>query len=131
MGAKRVNPRKPKGTPAGGQFAPVDHADDAVDLPAVSLPKRDFAIAMLAVDAETLDRHFTPQQVLDNAPRIYEYMNECGQEADSVSREALFDYAADALGVDYDVLYNKWISGAKPIGLSNRVALTATERQNL
>lgn len=115
MGAKRVNPRKPKGTPAGGQFAPADHADDAVDLPAVSLPKRDFAIAMLDRDDESFAKHYTPQQILDNAPRIYEYMNECGDDADSVSREALFAYAAEELGVDYEVLYDKWMSGVKPI----------------
>ena len=131
MGAKRVNPRQPKGLPVGGQFASLDRVEAEADLPNVPQTKRDFAIAMLAVDAETLDRHFTPQQVFDNAHRIYEYMNECGQAADSVSRESLFSYAADELGVDYDVLYDKWMSGVTPIGLANRVALTATERQNL
>lgn len=32
MGAKRVNPRQPKGIPAGGQFAEKQHGDDTVTL---------------------------------------------------------------------------------------------------
>jgi hypothetical protein len=53
-----------------------------------------------------------PQEVVDNAHRAYDWLRERGMAPDSVLREAAFTKAADALGIDYDVLYDAWMSGA-------------------
>lgn len=50
-----------------------------------------------------------PRQVLANAHRAYDWLRECGMAPDSVLREAAFSKAADALKIDYDVLYDAWL----------------------
>lgn len=56
-----------------------------------------------------------PQAVLANAHRMYDWMREQGIGADSYLRELAFTKASDALGVDYDVLYDAWLN-EKPEG---------------
>lgn len=51
----------------------------------------------------------SPTEVLRNAHRIYAFMEAGGLPADSYTRELAFEKAADALGVDYDALYNAWL----------------------
>lgn len=51
-----------------------------------------------------------PADVKANAHRIYEYMAESGLPADSFTRELAFEKAAEALGIDYEVLYLAWIN---------------------
>ena len=107
--------RQPAGTPIGGQFASHDRADADLtlsnEIATGPQPAREFAIEMLGTDGATFDAHFTPQQIFDQTPRIYDYLNECGQDADSVSREALFSYAAEQLNLPYETLYDRWMSG--------------------
>lgn len=50
-----------------------------------------------------------PQAVLDNAHRMYDWMTEQGIEQDSFLRELAFTKASEALGLDYDVLYQSWL----------------------
>jgi len=52
----------------------------------------------------------TPEDVLGNAHRIYDFMRESGVPVDSYTRELAFEKAADALGIDYDVLYDAWLN---------------------
>lgn len=51
-----------------------------------------------------------PKAVLANAHRIYDWMTEQGVDQDSFLRELAFSKAAEALGIDYDVLYNAWLN---------------------
>lgn len=51
-----------------------------------------------------------PADVLRNAHRIYDFMAECGIATDSVPRELAFEKAAEDLGIDYNVLYDAWLS---------------------
>lgn len=53
----------------------------------------------------------TPQEVLDNAGKIYGFMSTLfNQNAlDSVLREWAFQWASDELDQDYDIIYNKWL----------------------
>ena len=55
-----------------------------------------------------------PQAVKDNAHRFYDYLTEQGLGPDSYTRELAFQKAADALGLDYDVLYDAWLD-EKPL----------------
>jgi hypothetical protein len=50
-----------------------------------------------------------PTAVLANAHRIYDFMAEGGISADSFTRELAFTKASEALGIDYDVLYDAWL----------------------
>ena len=50
-----------------------------------------------------------PAEVLANAHRAYAWLEEREIAPDSVIREACFTKASDALGIDYDVLYNAWL----------------------
>lgn len=61
---------------------------------------------------DALTQVTTPQLVLDNAHRIYEYMGEIfNQRADdSLLREWAFQYATENLNIDYDIIYDKWVS---------------------
>jgi hypothetical protein len=52
--------------------------------------------------------------VLNNAHRFYDFMTETGQPPDSYTRELAFTKAAEALDIDYDVLYDAWLN-EKPI----------------
>lgn len=51
-----------------------------------------------------------PQDVHANAHRMYEWMAEQGIDRDSFLRELAFTKAAEALGIDYDVLYQSWMN---------------------
>jgi len=79
-------------------------ADNVPDL-------RNDAIETVGVSGEVFDQHFTPSKIRENAGRIYVYLNEGGSDADSDSRQALFHYAADSLGVEYNELHQKWKEG--------------------
>lgn len=50
-----------------------------------------------------------PQTVLVNAHRFYDFMAEQGFPAESFLRELAFTKASEALGLDYDVLYQSWL----------------------
>lgn len=50
-----------------------------------------------------------PLEVVRNAHRFYDFLRENGLHADSYTRELAFTKAADALGIDYDVLYDAWL----------------------
>jgi hypothetical protein len=50
-----------------------------------------------------------PSDVVKNAHRIYEFIEEGGLPADSYTRELAFEKASDALGIPYDVLYDAWL----------------------
>lgn len=50
-----------------------------------------------------------PAAVRDNAHRFYDYMHECGLPAESFIRELAFTKASEALGIEYDVLYDAWL----------------------
>lgn len=50
-----------------------------------------------------------PAAVAANAHRFYDYLRDCGLAADSYTREMAFEKTADALGIDYDCLYNAWL----------------------
>jgi hypothetical protein len=54
-------------------------------------------------------RQLTPGAIADNAGRIYDWMREVGLAPDSATREALFAFAAEKFGVDYDVFYDAWL----------------------
>lgn len=94
--------------------AAADGRAGASIAPTAIAPKttRDFAIEMLDVSPEVFDEHFTPEKIRDHAGHIYEYMVEHGTDQDSVSREALFEYAAERLNIDYEVLYSRWLTGS-------------------
>ena len=51
-----------------------------------------------------------PKTVVANAHRFYDFMSEQGVDADSFLRELAFAKAADALAIDYDVLYDSWLA---------------------
>jgi hypothetical protein len=51
-----------------------------------------------------------PKDVLANAHRMYEFMADTGQPAESFIRELAFTKASDALGIDYDVFYEAWLN---------------------
>jgi hypothetical protein len=56
--------------------------------------------------------HLTqPADILKWAPEIYAYLSGLFREncSDSVLREWAFQWAADKMGVDYDVLYKAWL----------------------
>lgn len=50
-----------------------------------------------------------PKDVVTNAHRMYDWMREQGVDVDSYLRELAFTKAADALGLDYETLYNAWL----------------------
>lgn len=52
-----------------------------------------------------------PEDVLRNAHRFYSFMSDQGIPSDSFTRELAFCKASQALGVDYDVLYDAWLNG--------------------
>lgn len=41
--------------------------------------------------------------------KIYEYIELLGGNPDSVSRDALFNYASESLGVPYETLHDSWL----------------------
>jgi hypothetical protein len=47
-----------------------------------------------------------PKDVVANAHRIYDFMRDAGLPVDSFTRELAFTKASDALGIDYNVLYD-------------------------
>lgn len=51
-----------------------------------------------------------PAEVLANAHRAYDWLLDNGLDQDSFLRELAFTKAADALGIDYDVLYDAWLN---------------------
>lgn len=53
----------------------------------------------------------TPQNILNHANTIYEYMTEIFNERcmDSVLREWAFQWSSEKLNINYDVIYNKWL----------------------
>lgn len=51
-----------------------------------------------------------PADVLANAHRFYDFMHDCGLPAESFLRELAFTKASDALGMDYEVFYQAWMS---------------------
>lgn len=51
----------------------------------------------------------SPTDVRDNAHRMYEFMRETGQGAESFIRELAFQKAATALGISYETLYDAWL----------------------
>lgn len=59
--------------------------------------------------AESLAERATPQAIAENTGRIYDWMGEIGLPAESDTREALFAFAAAALGLDYDDFYYAWL----------------------
>jgi hypothetical protein len=49
--------------------------------------------------------------VMNNPAKVYEIIKDCGGEADTVSREAIFSYIADEfLNGDYDKIYEAWLA---------------------
>jgi len=52
----------------------------------------------------------TPKDVLLNAHRAYEFLDEIGAVSDSIARESIFAWAAQKLGVDYEKFYSAWIN---------------------
>jgi len=89
--------------------------------------RRDHALNMVEVAEGEFDKIFTPANVLTNAGRIYEFIEENGGESDSAAREALFTYAHEQLGVDYGVLYDKWMAGTKPEAVDSTLRDNAIE----
>ena len=77
---------------------------------------RDWAIEMMQIDPKEFDEHFLPEKIHDQAGRIYSYLREHGCEPDSVSREALFAYAAEALGIDYGEFDDRFMRRTQPSG---------------
>lgn len=77
-------------------------------------------VARLAVrEGETLTteqaaERVKPEAVAANTGRIYEWLAEQGLESDSVAREAVFEYAAVALEMSYEVFYEAWLA-EKPV----------------
>ena len=67
-------------------------------------------IKLVGVSKTVFETIFTPQNILDNAERIYNFIVENGGTDDSVTREALFTYASDELDMDYYVFYYKWLN---------------------
>ena len=54
-----------------------------------------------------------PLDVLHNAHRMYDFMQDTGMSPDSYTRELAFQKAAAAFhdkGITYDVLYDAWLS---------------------
>lgn len=60
----------------------------------------------------------SPTAVRDNAHRMYEFMAETGQPAESFIRELAFSKASEALGLPYDAFYEAWL-GETPIGATS------------
>lgn len=85
------------------------------------------AIQMLEISEGMFDRRFTPEKILENADRIYQYISANGGESDSVSRESLFTFASAKLGIDYMVLYNKWLRVDSPYSVSDWVPLDSAD----
>lgn len=54
----------------------------------------------------------TPQDILDNANIIYTYLSRIFNEncMDSVLREWAFQWSTEQLNINYDVIYDKWLS---------------------
>ena len=50
-----------------------------------------------------------PEVIAAEAYRFYPFMREQGIDTDSFLRELAFTKAAEALGLDYDVLYDSWL----------------------
>lgn len=46
-------------------------------------------------------------RVLDHYKDVYEYL---GEDIDSIIRERVFIKLAEIMGVDYDYIYNQWLS---------------------
>ncbi len=61
-----------------------------------------------------LQQKTTPEDIVKWSPEIYAYLSGLFREncQDSVLREWAFQWASDELGIDYDVIYKKWL-GAK------------------
>lgn len=68
-------------------------------------------------------RRLTPGAIADNTGRIYDWMDEQGLPPESTTREALFAYAAEAFGVDYDVFYDAWLE-ERPANVRKEVTTT-------
>lgn len=63
-----------------------------------------------------------PADVLANAHRFYDFMEDADIPADSYIRELAFCKVAQDLGVDYEVLYQAWLN-EQPV---SRESVTAT-----
>lgn len=50
-----------------------------------------------------------PEDVRDNAHRIYDFMTEQGIPEDSWTRELAFTKASERLGLDYNAIYDAWM----------------------
>jgi hypothetical protein len=72
------------------------------------------AYAYLPIDEREWLMNVSPTDIRDNAHRFYGFMAETGHPADSFTRELAFTKATEALGIDYDVLYDAWLD-QKPI----------------
>lgn len=53
--------------------------------------------------------NLSPSDVVTNAHRFYDFMDEQGVPSDSYTRELAFQKASEDLGIDYDVLYDAWL----------------------
>lgn len=51
-----------------------------------------------------------PADIVSNAHRFYDFMHDQGLPAESFLRELAFTKAAEALGLDYEVLYQAWLN---------------------
>lgn len=60
-----------------------------------------------------LSQRTTPQQLYNHAPVIYTYLARLFEQPcmDSVLREWAFQWSTDELGLDYDNIYQWWLSG--------------------
>lgn len=88
--------------------APTETVVDMAEVSARFADAARFA-AFDGLCAESLAERATPQAIAANTGRIYDFMHEIGLAAESDTREALFAFAAAALGVDYDVFYDAWL----------------------
>lgn len=80
-------------------------------------PEKQERLAEIAeLPLEKIKKEWTVSAIIQNAHRIYEWMEEQGTSTDSFTRELAFQYASDMTGLDYDVLYNSWME-VSPIAI--------------
>lgn len=83
-----------------------------------------------SIDSRELRSAFRPGAIVGMAHRIYDYMGEHNVGVDSATREAAFAYAAADTGLDYEVIYNAWLTGEE-ITLPCRTCSTPTQARLL
>lgn len=67
--------------------------------------------------AAMVEKGVTPQFIYQYAVRIYDALTSVmGQDcSDSVLREWAFEWASTELGIDYEVIYERWLGDIPPL----------------